>query len=166
MLVLSTPPDGGDGPTLFRSERSVYNWRLGWRVVSANWLATFSSSPPGFGLPVVWQRFRRLASTLVAGFGVAFGIELSQVVISLIVGVPYRAFDVDDLMLNTAGAIIGWVAWRISAGSHALTNPQKVGNRMEQHGIPDPDRQIPSDIPHVTETAPDRHVLLGTRPCL
>ena len=72
--------------------------------------------PLGFGLPVVWQRFRRLAPMFVAGFGVAFVIEFSQIVISLILGVPYRVFDVDDLMLNTAGAIIGWVAWRESLG--------------------------------------------------
>jgi glycopeptide antibiotics resistance protein len=72
--------------------------------------------PLGFGLPVVWQRFRRLASMLVAGFGVAFVIEFSQIVISLILGEPYRVFDVDDLMLNTAGAMIGWVAWRESLG--------------------------------------------------
>lgn len=32
------------------------------------------------------------------------------------VGVPYRAFDVDDLILNTAGAIIGWLSWRVSLG--------------------------------------------------
>jgi glycopeptide antibiotics resistance protein len=72
--------------------------------------------PLGFGLPVVWQRFRQLSPMLVAGFGVAFVIEFSQIVISLILGVPYRVFDVDDLMLNTAGAIIGWVAWRESLG--------------------------------------------------
>lgn len=73
-------------------------------------------APLGFGLPVVWQRFRRLSPTLWAGFGVALSIELSQVTISLMVGVPYRAFDVDDLMLNTAGAIIGWLTWRVSLG--------------------------------------------------
>lgn len=73
-------------------------------------------APLGFGLPVVWQRFRRITPTLLAGFGVALSIELSQVTISLMVGVPYRAFDVDDLILNTAGAIIGWLTWRVSLG--------------------------------------------------
>lgn len=34
-------------------------------------------APLGFGLPVVWQRFRRITATLLAGFGVALGIELS-----------------------------------------------------------------------------------------
>lgn len=41
-----------------------------------------------------------------------FGNELSQVVISLMVGVPYRAFDVNDLMLNTVGDIIAWLGNR------------------------------------------------------
>lgn len=72
--------------------------------------------PLGFGLPVVWQRFRRLVPTLLVGFSVALSIELSQLVISLSVGVPYRAFDVDDLILNSAGAVIGWLLWRVSLG--------------------------------------------------
>jgi hypothetical protein len=83
--------------------------------------------PLGFGLPVVWQRFRRPAPLLIAGFGVAFGIEFSQVVISLILGVPYRVFDVDDLMLNTAGAMIGWVAWRESLGLIPRANESPTG---------------------------------------
>jgi glycopeptide antibiotics resistance protein len=72
--------------------------------------------PLGLGLPMVWKRFRRLAPTLLVGFGVTLGIEISQVVISLMVGVPYRAFDVDDLILNTFGAIVGWLAWRVLFG--------------------------------------------------
>lgn len=78
--------------------------------------------PLGFGLPVVWQRFRRLTPTLLGGFGVALGVEISQFIISLIVGVPYRAFDVDDLILNTTGAVIGWLVWRISLGWMQRTN--------------------------------------------
>ena len=65
---------------------------------------------------MVWERFRRIAPMLLVGFGVTLGIELSQVVISLMVGVPYRAFDVDDLILNTIGAIVGWLAWRVLLG--------------------------------------------------
>lgn len=72
--------------------------------------------PLGFGLPAVWPRFRRLAPSALVALGVTFGIEVSQMVISLIVGVPYRAFDVDDLILNTAGAVVGWLAWRLSLG--------------------------------------------------
>jgi glycopeptide antibiotics resistance protein len=72
--------------------------------------------PLGFGLPMVWRRFRRIGPTLLAGFAVALSIELAQLLISLMVGVPYRAFDVDDLILNTAGAVIGWLAWRVTLG--------------------------------------------------
>lgn len=72
--------------------------------------------PLGFGLPVVWQRFRRLVPTLLVALSVALSIELSQLLISLVVGVPYRAFDVDDLILNTTGAVLGWPVWRITLG--------------------------------------------------
>ena len=72
--------------------------------------------PLGFGLPVVWQRFRRLVRALLVAFSVALSIELCQLLISLVVGVPYRAFDMDDLILNTAGAVFGWLVWRITLG--------------------------------------------------
>jgi len=73
-------------------------------------------APLGFGLPVVWQRFRAFAPTATVGMSVALGIELCQLVISLLVGLPYRAFDVDDLILNSAGAMFGWVLWRVTLG--------------------------------------------------
>ena len=73
-------------------------------------------APLGFGLPVVWHRFRRLVPTLLAALSVALSIELSQMLISLAIGVPYRAFDVDDLILNTTGALIGWLVWRTTIG--------------------------------------------------
>ena len=72
--------------------------------------------PLGFGLPVVWSRFRRFRTTLLTGAAVALGIEISQLAISLVVGVPYRVFDVDDLILNSAGAAIGWLVWRVTLG--------------------------------------------------
>ncbi|MDF1596048.1 MAG: VanZ family protein [Acidimicrobiia bacterium] len=72
----------------------------------------FLLAPLGFLLPVVGARFHRLA-TLLGAFAVSLGIELTQIGISVAVGFPYRAFDVDDLLLNTIGAAIGWAGWRI-----------------------------------------------------
>jgi len=31
-------------------------------------------------------------------------------------GTPYRAIDVDDLILNTTGAALGWAGWHVTLG--------------------------------------------------
>lgn len=55
-------------------------------------------------------------STAVLGLCVTLGIETAQLVTSLLIGAAYRAFDVDDLLLNTVGVVIGWGAWRAADG--------------------------------------------------
>jgi glycopeptide antibiotics resistance protein len=47
---------------------------------------------------------------------VSFGIEILQLTISTVVGFPYRVFDVDDVILNTTGAALGWAGWRVTLG--------------------------------------------------
>ena len=56
--------------------------------------------PLGFLLPVLWKGFRSFFRT--AGFGLAFSlfIELLQLF-------TFRATDINDLMTNTTGAILG-----------------------------------------------------------
>ncbi len=58
--------------------------------------------PLGFFLPVLWRCFRRFWRTLLAGFGFSLFIELSQLL-------NVRYTDVDDLIMNTLGAVLGYV---------------------------------------------------------
>ena len=62
--------------------------------------------PFGFGLsfilPIKARHFLWLA------FAVGFGIELSQLVISLILGYPYRYIDINDVLMNALGVLIGY----------------------------------------------------------
>lgn len=63
-------------------------------------------------LGVYFRRwFRRgLWTTALAGLGLSLAFELTQ--LSAVWGLypmPYRQFDVDDLIANTAGAVLGWV---------------------------------------------------------
>jgi len=46
---------------------------------------------------------------LVVALGVSLGIELLQLAMSLSMGFPYRVADVDDVILNVTGAMLGWV---------------------------------------------------------
>ena len=62
--------------------------------------------PVGFFLPLLWQQFIRPVYTVGAGFLLSLGIELIQLF-------TFRATDIDDLMMNTLGAILGYLLYRI-----------------------------------------------------
>lgn len=57
--------------------------------------------PLGFLLPLIWTRFRAFYRTIPFGLGVSAVIEASQVF-------TYRATDVNDLMTNTLGTLVGY----------------------------------------------------------
>jgi glycopeptide antibiotics resistance protein len=73
-------------------------------------------APLGFLMPVTWHRCRQPLTAFLTGLAAAITIELSQLAISLSVGVPYRIFDVDDIILNTLGVMLGWALWKAMAG--------------------------------------------------
>lgn len=58
--------------------------------------------PLGFFLPVLWQRFRKLGTCAFFGFGFSLFIELLQML-------TFRATDVNDLITNTAGTLLGCI---------------------------------------------------------
>lgn len=64
--------------------------------------------PLGFFLRYA-RRMRFLPAVLV-GFGVSLFFELTQLTgVWFVYPCPYRLFSVDDLILNTAGAVAGWL---------------------------------------------------------
>lgn len=76
-------------------------------------LNTLLTIPIGFGVSFI-TRFRpKDLSWLVAIFGA--GIEGTQLLISLILGYPYRAIDVNDVIFNSLGVVLGYGLFRLSA---------------------------------------------------
>ena len=65
--------------------------------------------PIGLLLPLLVPLFRKGIYVLLAGFFLSLGFETTQLVLGL------GIFDVDDLILNTAGCIIGYGLFRIAA---------------------------------------------------
>ena len=61
-------------------------------------------APLGFLLPLIWKQCRKLSSTVLLGFQFSLMIELLQLF-------NRRATDVDDLMMNTVGALVGFLIW-------------------------------------------------------
>ena len=62
--------------------------------------------PLGFMLPWIWKKYEVLWKTALFGITFSLIIELSQLFNS-------RITDLDDLLMNTLGALIGWVIFRL-----------------------------------------------------
>ncbi|WP_250672971.1 VanZ family protein (plasmid) [Paraclostridium ghonii] len=60
--------------------------------------------PLGFLLPFIWEDFRNLVKVLYTGFLFSLAIEISQLFNN-------RATDIDDLIMNTLGAILGYFVY-------------------------------------------------------
>ncbi|EPY6470986.1 VanZ family protein [Clostridium sporogenes] len=62
--------------------------------------------PLGLLLPLLWKCFRKFSKTVLFGFLVSFAIEFSQLFLA-------RGTDIDDLILNTIGTMLGYLAFVI-----------------------------------------------------
>lgn len=60
--------------------------------------------PLGFLLPLIWKNYRKFTTTFITGVGFSLVIELSQLF-------NRRQTDIDDLLMNTIGTIIGFTIW-------------------------------------------------------
>jgi len=68
--------------------------------------------PLGFLAPALRPRFRTLARAALLGLSVSLAIELAQLSMTLALH-PFRSADLDDVMLNTIGTVIGFASWRV-----------------------------------------------------
>jgi len=65
-------------------------------------------TPLGLLLPTIWPRLASLWRIALAGLCVSLAIELAQLAVSLALGAWYRMSDVDDVLLNVAGVLLGY----------------------------------------------------------
>lgn len=57
--------------------------------------------PLGFLLPFIWKKFREFKYTLMFGFGMSVIIEILQIF-------TFRLTDINDLITNTLGTLVGY----------------------------------------------------------
>ena len=62
--------------------------------------------PLGIMLPFLWEKYNTLSETLIFGFSMSLAIELLQIL-------TYRATDINDLIANTVGAVLGYFVFRV-----------------------------------------------------
>ncbi len=89
----------------------VYRDILGHRAVMLNIVGNVVAFMPfGFILPEVWDQLNRWYTITLLGFVFSLCIEVAQLLAHV------GSFDVDDLMLNTVGALIGYFAFVFAKG--------------------------------------------------
>lgn len=66
--------------------------------------------PLGVMLPMLWRKFQGARKTVVFAFCLSLSIEIIQLLSSYIGNVG-RAFDIDDIILNTIGAWLGFILY-------------------------------------------------------
>ena len=69
-------------------------------------LNVFLFLPLGAFLPILWEKFRSPLAALLSGFGVSLFIEAAQIF-------TFRTTDINDLIANTLGALIGYLVARL-----------------------------------------------------
>jgi glycopeptide antibiotics resistance protein len=82
--------------------------------------------PLGILLPLVSDRFRSMKRVVLLGFCLSLSIETIQF-FSRFIGSP-RAVDIDDVLLNTLGACVGFVIYRY------VIQKQVIGERVRGKG--------------------------------
>ena len=74
--------------------------------------------PLGVYAPMRRPLLRSALAVGVLAAGLSALIELAQLGIASVYGFPVRVADVDDILLNTAGCLLGYAGWRLwRAGS-------------------------------------------------
>lgn len=63
-------------------------------------------TPLGFMLPCIWKKYEVLWKTALSGMTCSLMIELGQLF-------NRRVTDIDDLLMNTLGTLIGWFIFRL-----------------------------------------------------
>lgn len=96
--------------TPFREIRRfiVYRRTLGWFAVLSNLLGNVLAFVPfGMILPMLTPKCRNFFHIVLLGFDFSLFVETIQLISKV------GSFDVDDLILNTLGAALGYLVYRL-----------------------------------------------------
>lgn len=63
--------------------------------------------PLGFFLPLLWKKYRKIRNTFLFGLFGTIAIETAQLL-------TYRATDINDVITNTVGALMGYLLFWLS----------------------------------------------------
>lgn len=81
---------------------------LSFRLLIGN-IAAFV--PFGILVPMILRSRWSLPAIVIGAIAVSSAIELGQLVASVWLGFAYRSTDIDDVILNSLGAVVGYLAF-------------------------------------------------------
>ncbi|MBJ7948911.1 VanZ family protein [Bacillus cereus group sp. N24] len=81
--------------------------------------------PLGFLAPIIWDTYKKIKNTILLGFTISVSIELLQLIESLFSG-SARITDIDDVICNVLGSIVGYFIYKITLKLAATFNMQVV----------------------------------------
>ena len=97
-------PEGGINDSIIRANINLVPFSRDIGVTF--YLNIIMCVPLGFLLPLIWKDYRKIYKTIIAGLGFSLLIELSQLITT-------RATDIEDLIANTIGTVIGYLIWKV-----------------------------------------------------
>ncbi|GAA0910887.1 VanZ family protein [Virgisporangium aurantiacum] len=74
--------------------------------------------PVGVLVPLLWPRAGRIGTIAALCLAASAAIELTQLALWVTLG-NYRTVDVNDLIANTAGGVLGLLVLRVAGGARA-----------------------------------------------
>lgn len=105
-LTLFQFPQPGAPPNFVPFRSILFGFRWGGEMLVVNFLGNLAAfAPVGLLAPAFWPRTGLALRVAAASFGLSFLIEALQY------RSGSRVADVDDLILNTLGGLIGYGAW-------------------------------------------------------
>ncbi len=89
----------------------TYRDVLGTAAAAVNILGNIAAFMPfGILIPLIWRKLDKWYAVLVLSFALSLTVETLQLVTRV------GSFDVDDLLLNTIGGILGFLVYRLARG--------------------------------------------------
>ncbi|MGO3733400.1 MAG: VanZ family protein [Vagococcus sp.] len=76
-------------------------------ILYSDYLNILLFMPLGFMIPLMWKKFDSFRSTFRYALSISLTIEIAQLF------TRYRATDMNDIITNTLGAMIGWLFYKI-----------------------------------------------------
>ncbi len=89
--------------------------------------------PLGFLAPIIWDTFKKIKNTILLGLAISISIELLQLTESLFSGWG-RITDIDDMIFNVIGSIVGYFIYKITLMLASKFNIQ-VLNKTNSKGV-------------------------------
>jgi glycopeptide antibiotics resistance protein len=78
--------------------------------------------------PFVWPRLRTWWWPLAVGLAGSIAIELIQLGLSVLAASPYRRSDVDDVIVNTVGAFLGYALFLLGRWASGRWRTARAGS--------------------------------------